>query len=424
LKIQFQQLFFGKLARASSWIFSGAVAVGIFGYFFQIIIGRMLTISEYGTFSALMAIMMLLGAPINTLTMVVARKVSAYRADKYDNHRSHLFFIVNKRLLIFSVVPLIFLLFYMEPLKSILVIEKNLHFYLLLFLFFLTLLQATNNAFLQGLQYFKWISASGILNILFKIIIAIFLIKFGFGVSGVIGAVVISTMMVIVLVYFILRPSISKRNHKFSGKMNFTFKAALPVLIANISFAVMTQIDIVLVKHYFSEQDVGIYAAASILGKAVMYLPSGITIALFPMVAENHSKNQSSSHLIIQAFMMTSALCIIGAIIYFFFSESIILLLFGEGYIQAAPILKYFGFAMLPMALILVAEHFLIAMGKVLFAYLFMIIAPLQLIAIYYNHESLLGIVFIVSISGITLALIGYSLLWREFIYGKKITKL
>ena len=82
---------------------------------------------------------------------------------------------------------------------------------------------------------------------------------------------------------------------------------------------------------------------------------------------------------------------------------------------MAAPLLKYFGFAMIPMGLILVAEHFLIAMGRVLFAYLFIIIAPFQLIAIYYFHESLINIIFIMSISGIILAIVGYSLLWRTF---------
>jgi len=74
---------------------------------------------------------------------------------------------------------------------------------------------------------------------------------------------------------------------------------------------------------------------------------------------------------------------------------------------------------MLPMALIMVAEHFLIAMGRVMFAYLFMVVAPLQLIAIYYYHDTLLNMVVIMAISGITLVLVGYGLLWRTYINGK-----
>jgi len=51
----------------------------------------------------------------------------------------------------------------------------------------------------------------------------------------------------------------------------------------------------------------------------------------------------------------------------------------------------------------------------VLFAYLFMIVAPLQLIGVYYYHDTLLNIVAILSISGVTLVIVGYGLLWRTY---------
>jgi len=138
-------------------------------------------------------------------------------------------------------------------------------------------------------------------------------------------------------------------------------------------------------------------------------------MALFPMVAENHASGKSSTNLIFQAVGMTASLSLIGALFYYFFADSIIVLLYGADYKEAAHVLKYFGFAILPMALIMVAEHFLIAMGRVLFAYLFMIIAPLQLIAIYYYHDTLIDIVTVLFISGIILAVSGYGLLWRAF---------
>ena len=49
----------------------------------------------------------------------------------------------------------------------------------------------------------------------------------------------------------------------------------LPVIVANISFAIMTQADMVLVNYHFSSEIAGEYAAASILGKAVLYLRVG-----------------------------------------------------------------------------------------------------------------------------------------------------
>ena len=76
------------------------------------------------------------------------------------------------------------------------------------------------------------------------------------------------------------------------------------------------------------------------------------------------------------------------------------------------------------MALVMVAEHFLIAMGQVLFAYLFAVVAPLQLLAIYFYHETLLNVIIILGVSGALLVIIGYSLLWRNYKNGKQTTQL
>ena len=415
MRRQVKQLFLGKLARASSWLVVGGVAGGILGYLFQIIMGRMLSVSEYGIFSALMAMIVVIGAPMATLSMIISRRVSTYRSEQDNGKLGYLFYWINRKLLLIAVVLIVLVVFNIKPLQNFLLIEKSAHLYLLLIILLIAFPQAVNNAYLQGLQYFKWLSVSGVLATLLKIIIAVILIYFGLGVAGALGGVIFSTFIILILTYVVLRPSLSKNNASISNTTHLLFKSAMPVLLANVAFAVMTQIDMVLVKYYFSEQEVGIYAAASILGKAVMYLPGGIAMALFPMVAENHASGKSSAHLMFQAVGVTALLSLTGALFYYFFADSIIVLLYGNDYKEAANVLKYFGFAILPMALIMVAEHFLIAMGRVLFAYLFMVVAPLQLIAIYYYHDTLLDIVAVLSISGIILVVSGYGLLWRTF---------
>jgi len=415
VKHQVKQLFLGKLARASSWLFVGGTAGGILGYLFQIIMGRMLSVTEYGILSALMAIMVVIGAPIQTLSMIISRRVSAYRSEQDSSKLGYLFYWINRKLLLIAVVLATLVVFNIKPLQNFFLIEENIHLYLLLIIVLIAFPQAINNAYLQGLQYFKWLSVSGVFATLLKIIIAVILVYFGLGVAGALGGVIFSTFTILILTYVVLRPSLSGSNVSTSNATHLLFESAMPVLLANVAFAVMTQIDIVLVKHYFSGQDAGLYAAASIMGKAVMYLPGGIAMALFPMVAENHASGKSSANLIFQAVGMTASLSLIGALFYYFFADSIIVLLYGADYKEAAHVLKYFGFAIIPMALIMVAEHFLIAMGRVLFAYLFMIVAPLQLIAIYYYHDTLLDIVTVLFVSGIILVVSGYGLLWRTF---------
>src|SRR5512135_3811521 len=82
-------LFYGKLVHASVWMFAGGIAGGVLGYAFQVLLGRMLSTQEYGLFCAIMALFAVLAAPLSTLTMVVARKVSEYRARQDSGSITH-----------------------------------------------------------------------------------------------------------------------------------------------------------------------------------------------------------------------------------------------------------------------------------------------------------------------------------------------
>ncbi len=415
-----KHFFFSKLVQASSWLLAGGVAGGILGYVFQIIMGRMLSVAEYGALSSIMAIYAIMSTPFQTIFMIVSRRVSVLKSQKNIDSIAKLFFVLNYKVAGISFILILFFWF-LPFIKKYLLIENSSQFYLLIGILISTTFFSINKAYLQGLQYFKWLSASGVLSNLFKTIIAIIFVYFGFGVSGALGGVFISTLITLVLTYFILHPTLNKNSTSSPSTTSFLFKSAsLAVLFANIAFATMTQIDMVLVKYFFSEQDAGLYAAASILGKAAMYLPGGVTMALFPMVAENHAKGTSSSNLMFQAVNITALLSLIGALFYYFFADYIILFLYGADYKDASIILKYFGFAILPMSLIMVAEYFLIAMGRVLFAYLFILVAPLQAIAIYYYHDTLLNVVTVLFVSGAVLVLVGYGLLWGEFKTWKK----
>ena len=183
----------------------------------------------------------------------------------------------------------------------------------------------------------------------------------------------------------------------------------------------MTQMDMVLVKYYFTEQEAGYYAAASILGKAMMYLSGAISLALFPIAAEEHSRGKDSAGLLFQAVGLTILVCIVGALFYFIFGEWIITLLYGESYESAGKILKYFGIAIAPMGVIIVAEHYLIARGRVLFVYLFIVMAPLQFMMVALFHNSLLIVLLVVGIVGLLHAVLGFGLLWND-LRGDKTT--
>jgi O-antigen/teichoic acid export membrane protein len=414
------ELLFNKLARASAWLFIGSIAGGILGYVFQVLLGRMLSTQEYALFSATMALLTVLASPLCTLSMVVSRKVSEYRA-KFDyGSISHLYYSINFQTAVIGTLLAGICYYFALDIQRYLKAPNLVPVYFFGALLFLSFLPVINNAFLQGLQSFTWLSATNFLVFLFKLIFSIALVWFGFGVAGAIGGTLLAMLLVWGISYMALRGHLAEGQGKPSQTAHLSLKSTLPVFFATTAFTAMTQLDMVLVNNYFPAHEAGLYAAASILGKAIMYLPTGIAMALFPMVAENHARDEGSSRLLLQSLQLVLILCGIGSIFYFFYGEWVVQLLYGERYQGAGNLLQYYGFAIMPMALVMVAESFIIAKGRVMFAYLFMIAAPLQILAIYLHHESLLMVVGIMAASGYILAFAGFGLLWREFKAGSR----
>jgi hypothetical protein len=86
-------------------------------------------------------------------------------------------------------------------------------------------------------------------------------------------------------------------------------------------------------------------------------------------------------------------------------------LFYGQKYPGSAELLKLYGFAMLPMTLVMVAEHFLIAKGRIVFAYVMFISIPFVFFAAYTYHNQLIDMVYIVAAGGWGLALFGFGVI-------------
>ena len=383
--------------------------------------GRMLSISEYGLFITIMAFFALLSSPLGALLMVVSRKVSEYFAVGDDGNISHFFISINICSLTVSAFVLLIFLIFSPYIQSYLKAPNISPVYLLGIILSISCLPIINNAFLQGLQHFNWLAVSSLFGVVLRVVLALILVSMGFGVSGAIGGIILGVLLGWGFTLVVLYPLIQKGKEKKFKKTHLTFKPAFPVLIASIAFASMTQLDVVMVNFYFPEEIAGQYAAASILGKTVLMLSGGIVMVLFPMVAAGHARGGRGEYLLTQALVLTALLCSAGAIFYYFFGAGIIDVLFGEQYREAGNVLKYYGIAILPMSFMYVMENFLIAKGKTFLAYLFLLSAPLQLVAIHNFHQSLYSVLLVIGLNGLILVLLGCAFLMRSKYFQENI---
>lgn len=420
LRQKLGQLFTGKLAKASGLMFIATVGGGLLGYVFQILMGRMLSVADYGLFIALIALLAVVSVPISTVSMLVSRRASEYRARQQPEKMAAMFWWVNGHVLWSALVMVLVVLPLLPYIKDYAHLESPVPIVALLLVAVAMLFLPLNIAFLQAQQNFLWIAFANVGIHAFKILFCVAFVFAGYKLLGALMGVLFATIALWVMTYVPLRCEVALPAKNLQPEKYFSLMSAVPVLVANLAFTVISQLDLLLVNHYYDAQKAGVYAAAAILGKAVMYLPGAIIVAMFPMVAENESHSKSSAHLFINAIVLTVGFSVLGALLYYLFAEEIMFLLYGQKYEGAAEVLKYYGFAMLPMSIIMVAEHFLIAKGRVIFGYVMMLGIPFVLLAAHNYNASLIDMVRILAIAGWGLVVAGFCVIAVQNMHARR----
>lgn len=75
-----------------------------------------------------------------------------------------------------------------------------------------------------------------------------------------------------------------------------------------MAILIPTSADVVIVRHFFSPFDAGLYTAASILGRIVLFLPMAVSLVLFPKFVHNWTLGDSSRGLLYRGLGLTALL--------------------------------------------------------------------------------------------------------------------
>jgi O-antigen/teichoic acid export membrane protein len=258
------------------------------------------------------------------------------------------------------------------------------------------------------MQRFGWLGGLGVGAAFIKSVLCLlFVTTCGWGLHGALGGVLATRVCVGAAGAWAIVEGASANGGSNQEIPPFA-SHLIPALIAgNIAFVAMTQLDIVLVNHYFEPDTSSRYTAVSILGKAVLYLPAGLATAIYPMAVENRAKRRGSRDIVLQSVAATLVLCGGAALVYRMAGERVISVLFGENYVQAGHLLAMYGLAMVPMGVAIVAKHFLIAVSRTLFAWVFVAAAAVEVAVIHVWHPSLEAVIAVIAVCNALLAVIG-----------------
>ena len=396
-----------------SLIFFIASFSGGFGnYIFHSLTARLLSPSSYGELQSLISLSVILGIPVGVLFLVITKYTAEFKAKNENQKIYFLFKNFTKKFFLLGILLFIFLLIVARFILNFLALTSLIPLIVLIASFIFVFSAALNNALLQGLQKFKALSVISIISMVLKIILAFIFIKLSLAVSGVVGAIVLSGLVAYGLTFMPLRSlaSLTTPTSLPSLPLRQMLCFSAPVFFTLLFTTLLYNLDIILIKHFFTPELAGQYAALALLGHIVFFIIGPLIAVMFPAAAAAHISSERSldcpnlhnspdlpDAILKKTLLMSVSVGLMALVFYFTFPALIIKIIVGVNYLELAPYLGWFALAMFLFSIVFLISQYFLSINQTRFVYFLGASVLAQIIFIFIWHQSLWQIIWIMN---------------------------
>lgn len=409
-----------RFAQNSFVVFIGSFLGGAGGYVYNMLMGRMLGPADYGELSSLISLFYIVSVASSTLSIIVSRSISEFKAQ--NNLEEGSCFISRMNRLLLKASFLIFVLFtFASPLAAeFLQISSSFPVIALGAVLGVSFVGAANTAGLQGLQRFFHLSLNSILYSLLKVVFGVLLVWAGFGVSGALGSLAFAGIITAYYAYiFLALPKKSKSASEVKINLYSAISHIAPVFLATLCLTAFYNIDVVLVKHFFTAENAGYYSALSLIGRIIFFITGSVAVVLFPVVVERNSRKEKYSHVVRYSIFLILAVSLAITFLYFIIPHFIVKMLFGSLYLPVAPYLGYFGLIMTFFSLINLFAVYNLSLKRASFIPFLALGLAIEVSLIYVFHESIWQVIEIMLVSAAITLFLLTALYFKADVKGK-----
>ncbi len=392
------------LFRHSLVLLTGSQVTNVFNLLFQVAMMWMLSKSDYGDMLTMLRVFMIItfsmGAFSWTLTHFTARFVKDGLVEKVKPMMVG----ILRDLSFVGLLFLVVLICGVRELSVFLKLENPMLISIMSIALVAGLYIPVLTGVLNGCQAFFWLSGIAIIWSFARLILAVVFTAIGYSAVGAVSAhtlaAVISLILYVIALRFVLGRGIP-RVQRIPGVYSYFFK----YMIALAGFAVLMNADVILVKHYFSSAEAGLFGKAATVASVVIFLPLPISMAMFPKVVSSGGTSYENWRTLLKAFVLVSFISVIAALICTIFPQFFLRVLAGHRSPDLVPVVRGMAWALCPLSMTFVLMNFELAQHR------FRVAVPLVFCALVYVagvivwHNTLLQVVSVLAVSS-TLAMV------------------
>lgn len=277
-----------KIFKNSSYLILAQGFVKVISFIYTLYLAKILGVSEFGLFIVALSYFSLVSS-ISDLG--ISRFLIRETAREKVNLASLISNILLLRLIITTIFTLVFILVMIN--FDLDIMRANLSLIAVLAIIPQAIGLTFDNIFIA----FQKLSVSAIALIITTvstIILGVFLISLGFGAMGAVMSLLLGQIFYSLFLLFFAAKKGIKFNIKLEKKvLKQVLKGSLPYGLLATLGVLYFRIDVILLSYLKGSYDAGIYGAAYKFLEALVFIPSTISLALFPILVKLHEVNQN-----------------------------------------------------------------------------------------------------------------------------------
>ncbi len=287
-----------KILNGSIVLLIGSVFVSLANFGYNIGVARMLGPSDFSHAAAAVTILMLISAVTLAFQLVctklIARAETVVAKAAVYQHLMKRAWIIGFGLGVFMLLTNTVLATYLRLSSPwiIILLAIGLTIYVPL---------GVKRGGLQGTCRFRGLAWNMAAEAIAKFVGALVLIAMGFGVLGAVAAISAS----VILAFWLPDRAAELRGPAVPGRSEHMGEGRQAIVFF-VGQVIISNIDILMVKHFFSPDDAGLYAAIALVGRLLYFAAWSVISAMFPVSAESKENSTSGSLLAVPLLLVTA----------------------------------------------------------------------------------------------------------------------
>ncbi len=396
-------------------LFAATFLVNVGNYGLNLCLGRWLGPEGFSEANMIATIVMVLSFAAMGIQLTVAKLAAEGKLD--------ILVLLKKRLtqVAFAITVLLLLASYsisgflqFSDSTALVILFMGIPFYFLL---------SFSRGYYQGLTAFKSLALTYLIEMIVRVVATISLLYLFQGMGW--GSEIVSIGFFLSFVFTmvgkkITLPSVDVTQHRLASVLPFLGVIAM----YELSQIMINNSDVVLVKHFFSAHEAGLYASMALLGRAVFFATWTVVTILFPKVIEREKNGKPHGVLFFAALLVVGVIGTVMVAACYWWGEDFMRIAFGADYDSVSSYLWIYALLTSLFACANVFVYYNLSLKKYGQVYVSLLFGLAQIILIYFFHESLIQVLtiqlFLMAGMLLLLSVMQVSLFRIEF---KKITK-